>query len=123
MALKKVSSKVQVFEIDGSKIHAIRPRKEHWDEYADELFVRNEKTGEYEIKSSKGIHQLYRVCLKKLENVDIEEDDGTVTHKDEITNLEEILDFMRGLGDQEAGREIDSWLLGLGDLTEKERKN
>ena len=123
MALKKVNSRVQVLDLEGSKIHALRPRKEHWDEYADELFVRDPKTGEFEVKSSKGIRQLYRICVKKLENVDIEEDDGTLTHFDEITDPEKIISFILGLGDADAGRKIDNWLLGLGELTANERKN
>ena len=123
MALKKVSSRIQVLELEGSKIHAIRPRKEHWDEYADELFVRDPETGEFEVKSSKGIRQLYKICIRKLENVDVEEDDGTLTHYDELTDSEQIINFILGLGDADAGRTIDNWLLGLGELTAKERKN
>lgn len=123
MALKKVSRKVEVLEIDGTKFHAERPNKATWDEYGDALFERDPETGELKIKSGRGLRALYLSCIRKVENVDIEAEDGTMKHVDVLTDPEEIASFIQGLTDLDAGRQIDSWLLSLGELTKAEQKN
>jgi hypothetical protein len=123
MALKQVGRKVEVLEIDGTKFHALRPNKATWDEYGDALFERDSETGELKIKSGRGLKALYVNCIKKVENVDIEGEDGVMKHVDAITDPEEIVSFIQGLTDIEAGRKLDSWLLSLGDLTKGEQKN
>lgn len=123
MALKKVSRKVEVLEIDGTKFHAERPNKATWDEYGDALFERDPETGELKIKSGRGLRALYLSCIRKVENVDIEAEDGTMKHFDSLTDPEEIASFIQGLTDLDAGRQIDSWLLSLGELTKAEQKN
>ena len=123
MALKKVSRKVEVLEIDGTKFHAERPNKATWDEYGDALFERDSETGELKIKSGRGLKALYVSCIKKIENVDIEQPDGTMKHVDALTDADEIVSFIQGLTDLDAGRQIDAWLIGLGELTKAEQKN
>jgi hypothetical protein len=115
--LKKASKTVEVFELDGSKIYAVRPDKAAYDEYTDKLFDRTEG-GELIIKTGRAIEELYRACVKKLENVEI---DGEL--KAEVTDGEAIVSFLRHLGDPSAGRKIDNWLLGLSELTKAEAKN
>lgn len=121
--LKKVARKVEVLDVDGSKFHAERPNKATWDEYGDALFDRDPETGELKIKSGRGLKALYTGCIKKIEDVEIEDVDGTIKKVDAITDPEEIASFILGLTDLEAGRKIDSWLLGLGELTKSEQKN
>lgn len=119
--LKKVSNQVEVLTIDGTEIHAVRPSKSKWDEYVDDLFVRD-KDGELQTKSARGIKTLYRACVKKIVNVEVERN-GTVASGVTLVDPDEIVDFLTGITDLKAGREIDAWLLGLGELTKEETKN
>jgi len=120
MALKRVSNKVEVFTIDGTEIHAVKPNKAVWDEYVDELFVREGK--ELVTKSAKGLKALYRLCVKKIVNIDYEVD-GKINEGATVTDSDTIVDILANLNDADAGRKIDSWLLGLGELTAPEVKN
>lgn len=117
MGLRRITGKIDVLTINGSEIHALKPDKAIWDEYTDELFVRDEE-GELVIKSSRGLKSLYRACVKKITNVEV---DGKEVA--ELTNPDEIVEFLTHLADLDAGRTIDSWLLGLGKLEAKEVKN
>lgn len=121
MALKKVSSKVEILSIDGSEIHAVKPTKGAWDEYVDAVFIRDED-GNVQTKNSQGIRALYRLCIKKLVNVDYEKDGQMVTGAT-LTNPDEIVDFLTGITDVTVGRQVDTWLLDLADLTKEESKN
>lgn len=117
--LKKVDRKLEVLEIDGTKIHALKPNKASWDRYADAIFSKEKGTIN---KSSAGWEVLYRECIRKIENVEVEKD-GVMVPVAEITAPDEIVSFVLGLTDLEAGRKIDMWLLGLGDLVKEEVKN
>jgi len=111
--LKRVSKEVKVFNLEGSEIHAIMPSKETMDEYSNRLF------GDTKPDYGRAMEFMYRKCIKKLANV--QDENGVVIA--EITEPDKILEFIKGLGNIDAGRKIDSWLLGLGELEEKEAKN
>ena len=115
--LKKSLGKVEILTIDESEIHAVRPDKSVWDSYTDELFDRD-KDGNLKTKSGRAIKEIYRTCVKKLVNVEI---DGIQTA--ELTDPDKIVAFLVHLDDVKAGQKIDGWLLGLGDLTKDESKN
>jgi len=121
MALKRATGKVEVLEVEGSYIYAIKPDKAAWDEYTDSLFQRDEK-GEITVRNSEGIKSLYRLCVLKIENVEVEKDGKTVSVP-VLTDKKEIVDFLSHITDVGAGRKIDGWLMGLGDLTKDETKN
>lgn len=121
MSLKSLSPKVEVLEIEGSEIHAVRPTKSMWDEYIGAMFERDKK-GEIVVKSHKALVFLYKACIRKITNVDVELETG-IQHKDAITDPEEIVKFMAGLNNLDAGRRIDEWLLSLGELSREEAKN
>jgi len=121
MPLKSLSPKIEVLEIDGSEIHAFRPTKSVWDEYVGAMFERD-KEGEMVVKSYRALTFLYRSCIKKITNVIVDRGEGQVALP-EITDPEEIVKFMAGLNDIEAGRKIDEWLLSLGELDKSETKN
>jgi hypothetical protein len=115
--LKKAIGKVEVLEVDGSQIYAIRPDKSTWDNYTDELFDRD-KDGNLKTKSGRAIKEIYRTCVKRITNVQVE---GLETA--EITDPNKIVEFLSHIDDVKAGQKIDGWLLGLGDLTKEESKN
>ena len=117
--LKRASNKVEILEVGETKLHAVRPDKSAWDEYADALFDRAAKDNKF--KSGIAIQVLYRNCIKKIEGAAVEE--NGVEKVVDITSPDEIVDFLIHLGDAEAGRNIDAWLLGLGELTKVEAKN
>lgn len=121
MALKRASGKVEVLEVEGSFIYAIKPDKAAWDEYTDSLFQRG-TDGEVTVKNSEGIKSLYRICVLKIENVEVEKD-GQIVSIPVLTNKSEIVDFLSHISDVAAGRKIDGWLMGLGDLSKEEAKN
>lgn len=122
MSLKSISPKVEVLEIEGSEIHAVRPTKSVWDEYIGAMFERDKK-GEIVVKSHKALVHLYRACIKKITNIDVELETGVIEHKDAITDPDEIAKFMAGLNNLDAGRRIDDWLLSLGEMSKEEAKN
>jgi len=122
MPLKKASGKVEVFHIDGSEVHAVRPNKAAWDEYSDQLFDRD-KNGELQVKSGRAISTLYRQCVRKLANVEVGVDEKGEVILGGITNPDEIVAFLKGLENAEAGRQIDAWLLGMAELSKGEAKN
>lgn len=121
MPIRTASRKVEIFEIDGSEIHAIKPDKSAWDEYTD-AFVSRGDDGEAVFKNSRGLRALYKACIKKLVNVEVIDEQGNASVKD-ITDPEEIVDFISHISDISIGQKIDNWLLGLGELTAKETKN
>jgi hypothetical protein len=62
------------------------------------------------------------LCVKKLEGVEVENVDGTVSVRD-ITDANEIVDFLCHVSTISEGKELDAWLMGLGELTPSETKN
>jgi hypothetical protein len=120
--LKKASGKIEVLTIDGSEIHAVRPNKAVWDDYTDELFERGED-GELRAKSGRAISTLYSNCVKKLANVIVGVDEAGKDVLGTLTNTDDIVAFLKALESADAGRKIDAWLLGLGDLIGPELKN
>jgi hypothetical protein len=115
--LKKASNKVEVLDLDGTKIHAIRADKGIYDDYADVLFDRNDK-GELVVKSGRAIQEVYAKCVKKIENCMI---DNVVVA--EINDTQKIVEFLTHLDDPITGKKIDNWLLGLSTLEPIEIKN
>lgn len=115
--LKRASNKVQTLDIDGTKIHATMPDKATWDEYTDNLFDRD-KDGNLKTRSGRAIKEIYALCVKKIENVEI---DGVLVP--ELTDSRKIVEFLSHIDDVKAGQKIDGWLLGLGELTKDESKN
>jgi hypothetical protein len=115
MALKKASNRVEVFDLEGTKIHAVKPDKSAWDEYTDSLFDRT--GGELKVKTGEGMKTLYRACIKKIEDAEI---DGALVV---LADSDKIVDFLSHLEDIESARKLDSWLMGLGELTPAESKN
>jgi hypothetical protein len=121
MPIRKANRRVEVLEIDGSEVHAIKPDKSAWDEYTD-AFVERGDDGEAVFKNSRGLRALYRACIKLLKNVETIDEAGVASVKD-ISDPDEIVDFISHLSDISVGQKIDNWLLGLGELSAKEAKN
>ena len=115
MSLKKASNRVEIYDVKGTKIHATKPDKSAWDEYTDSLFDRT--GGEMKVRSGEGMKTLYRSCIKKIEGAEVDGVEVTLTDPDKI------VDFLSHLEDLESARQIDAWLLGLGELTPAEVKN
>lgn len=122
MPIRRVDRKVEILEIDGSKIHAIKPDKSAWDEYTDALFARDATSGEIALKNSRGLRALYRACIKKLENVEIADENGNFSVTN-VTEPDEIEDFIMHITDRDVSVKIDNWILGLGELNKDETKN
>jgi hypothetical protein len=122
MAIRRVSRKVEFLEIDGSEVHAVKPDKSAWDEYSDALFARDATSGEIALKNSRGLRALYRTCIRLLKNVEVQEADGSFVLKS-ISDPDEIEDFIMHITDRDTSIKIDSWLLGLGEMTKDESKN
>ena len=115
MALKKASKTVVAYDLKGTIIHAVRPDKSVWDEYTDNLFERSGQ--DIKIQTGAGMKVLYKACIKKIENAEI--DGVSIT----LDNSDQIVDFLSHLEDLEAARKLDAWLQGLGELTPFEVKN
>ena len=115
--LKKASNKVEVLDLDGTKIYAVRADKSVYDDYADELFDRT-ATGELKVKSGRAILEVYRRCVKKVENCIV---DGKEVA--ELSDPAQIVDFLAHLEDPMIGKQIDNWLLNISMLNGEEQKN
>lgn len=119
--LKKASNKVEILELDGSKVHAVRPNKSDWDEYTSILFERVD--GKSKTNSGKAMQEIYRRCIKKLEDVELGVDENGKLATGTLTNSDDIVDFLAQLQNVVEGQKLDGWLLGLAQLDEKESKN
>lgn len=118
MALKKASNKIEVLEISGSEVHAVKPDKSTFDDYRDKLFQIGDDGKIKRERGSVAIKELYKLCVKKLVKVTL--DDGTIG---DIENSDQIVEFLAHLEGASEGTAIDSWLLGLAELTKAEAKN
>jgi hypothetical protein len=121
MALKRLSGKVEILDLEGSQIYAIKPDKSTWDEYMDSTYSTG-PDGQVKVNTTNGIRRLYTLCVKKVTNVEVEEE-GVMRLVPEITETGKIVDFLSHISDPVAGKKIDGWLLGLGDLSKAEAKN
>jgi hypothetical protein len=125
MPLKTATFEEQVFiptvERDEEKpttIYGIPLSKGQYDKYQDDTMAESIRSGRVRGGRKKALNKIYRFHISRITNVII---DGEFSP--EITNPEDIVEFLSNLEDVETGNEIDNWILGISSLSEEDRKN
>jgi len=92
--------------------------KGEYDKFQDQIIGDSARGGRVRGTRAKHLEKVYRKRLTRIQNVIVDEE-----FKEELTNPDDIVYFMKNLEDAETGNEIDNWLLGISGLEEDERKN